>query len=247
MMEKAFTIMAQRDIDSRHWENCLSHVFKVNNMLPHSAFANEESPYFRWFEKTPSGKYLQIFGSDVRVNLPSDSNPKPRKHVDPPGHIAMYIGFNYDSVEHLCWNYQKFQTRQNPIERVGNDQCKFFRMLNPKLFVIPHNDPAYRKYLPDVEPLEAPAPQGEKILPFPVGIRVAKKFKNKLFFGTATKNVGGKFCYDINYDDGDFEHFDVDEFKLHTKMFRDAPMTPSKQIESTTFTTVTDDTKIILS
>ena len=73
-------------------------------------------------------------------------NPKQRKYVDPPGHIAKYIGFNYDSVEHLCWNYQKFQTRQNPIERFGNDQCNFFRMLNPKLFVIPHGDPAYAMY-----------------------------------------------------------------------------------------------------
>ena len=244
MMEKSFTIMAQRDIDSRHWEHCLAHVCKVNNMLPHSAFADEETPYFRWFEKIPSGKYLQIFGSDVRINTPLDNNPKPRKYIDPPGHIAKYIGFTYDSVAHLCWNYQKFQTRQNPIERVGNDQCKFFRMLNPKLFVIPHNDPAYAMYLPDDVADLMPDSDDKTILPPKNGIRIAKSFGKKEFFGTATKNVGGKFCYDVVYDDGDFEHFDVDEFSLHTEQFRDSPMTPSKQIESEIFSTVTNFTKI---
>ena len=65
MMEKSFTIMAQRDIDSRHWEHCLAHVCKVNNMLPHSAFADEETPYFRWFEKIPSGK--RKISSNLRI------------------------------------------------------------------------------------------------------------------------------------------------------------------------------------
>ena len=148
LMEKSFSLMAQRELDSRHWEHCLNHVSKVNNMLPHSAFGNEESPYIRWFEKTPSGRYLQIFGSDVRVNTPLDANPQPRKYIDPPGHIAKYIGFNYNSTEHLVWNHTKFQTRQDAVEHVGNDQCKFFRLLNPRLYVIPHNDKAYAEYAP---------------------------------------------------------------------------------------------------
>jgi len=214
MMEKSFTIMAQRDIDSRHWEHCLSHVFKVNNMLPHSAFGDQETPYERWFEKRPDGRYLQIFGSDVRVNNPIDANPLPRKYIDPPGHFAVYIGFNYDSVStHSVWDYTKFQTRGDPIEHVGNDQCKFFRALDPSLYLKSRNDPAYTMYLPDVEPLGdvGSKPTRPSVLK---GIRVAKLFRKKLYFGTATKNRGGKFCYDVNYDDGDFEHFNVSEFNL---------------------------------
>ena len=69
-------------------------------------------------------------------------------------------------------------------------------------------------------------------------------FKNKRYFGTATKNIGAKFCYDVNYDDGDFEHFDIKEFELHTSEFRDAPFAPHKQVESEVFSTVTDQTKI---
>jgi hypothetical protein len=244
LMEKSFTLMAQRECDSRHWEHSLSHVSRVNNMLPHSAFGHEESPYFRWFEKIPNGRYLQIFGCDVRVNTPKDYNPLPRKYIDPPGHISKYIGFNYDSVEHMCWNFQKYQTRQNPIEHVGNDQCKFFRILNSKLYVVPHGDPAYAAYVP--QPLDKATPKEVRTdqLPPPKGVRVAKTYKNKLYFGTATKNSGGKFCYDVRYDDTDFEHFVVQEFEEHTTLFRDAEFTPHKQVESEYFTTVTDFTKI---
>ena len=180
----------------------------------------------------------------MRINTPLDANPKPKKYMDPPGHISKYLGFNYDSVEHLCWNYQKFQTRQNPLEHVGNDQCKFFRMLNPKLFVVPHNDPAYAMYLPDVESQSVPVSAKPELLPPKNGIRIAKTFAKKQYFGTATKNVGGKFCYDVQYDDGDFEHFDIDEFTLHSEQFRNTPLTPSKQIESEVFSVVINNTKI---
>ena len=144
--------------------------------MPHSAFANEETPFYRWFETTPNGKYLQIFGSDVRVNIPQDNNPRPRKYVDSPGYIAKYIGFDYSSREHICWDYNKFQTRQNPVVYVGNDQCKFFRLLNSKFFVVPHSDPAYTEFLPYANKAETAA-QSE--LPVKTGIRIAKSFRNK--------------------------------------------------------------------
>jgi hypothetical protein len=240
MMEKSFSIMAQRDIDSRHWEHCLRHVYMVNNFLPHSAFLDEETPYFRWFEKKPNGKLLQIFGSDVRVNTPLDVNP--RKYIDPPGHIGVYIGFRFDSTEHLVWNYQKYQTRQEPVEKVGDAMCKFFRMFDPRLFLLTHDDLAYKKYLPD-RPVSDSVPKKHRSPP-KEGVRIAKQFKNKIYFGTATKNVGGKFPYDVHYDDHDFEHFSTKEFEYHTKLFRDTVMSPNKQIESTTFSIVTDFTRI---
>ena len=90
-MEKSFTIMAQRDIASQHWPHALSHVYKVQNCLPHSHI-NNETPYWRWFEKTPDLSRLHTFGCDVRVNVSIDL--KPKNYVDAPGYMAIYIGFD---------------------------------------------------------------------------------------------------------------------------------------------------------
>ena len=98
-------------------------------------------------------------------------------------------------------------------------------------------------YLPEMVPIDQITHDQIK-LPAKNGIRIAKTFNKKEYFSTVTKNVGGKFCFDVVYDDGDFDHFDIDEFALHTEQFRDSPMSPNKQIESETFSIVINYTKI---
>ena len=88
--------MAQNGLSAQYWGYCVSHVYMVNNMLPHATISNE-TPYWRWYEQNPNGRYLHIFGCDVRVNTPIENR---QKYIKPPAHIGVYIGFEYDSSVH---------------------------------------------------------------------------------------------------------------------------------------------------
>lgn len=46
-----------------------------------------------------------------------------------------------------------------------------------------------------------------------VGLRVAKRFKKQLYFGTITEILSGtKYKFHVEYDDGDAEDMDKNEF-----------------------------------
>ena len=225
-MEKAFTLMAQRDLSSQHWAHALEHVFKVNNCLPHSSI-NNETPYWRWYESVPEFGNVHTFGCDVRVNVPTELNP--RKYVDPPGYMALYIGFNYDSSAHKIFkpNYggQKYE-----ILMRGDRQCLFFELYDENLFLKQHDDPAYKEYFKnnskDPSFSGGDTKQNENSVP----IRIAKEFFGVVHYGTAVKNSGNtQYVYDVSYDDGDFETFTETEFQKAVSLFESQPDSIQKQ------------------
>ena len=135
MMEKAFTLMAQTGLEAKYWAFCISHVYMVNNCLPHSTLS-DETPYWRWYERDPDLRSLHIFGCDVRVNTP----PKLRKkYLTPPAEMGVYIGFEYDSASHIVY----FPSAGTGSYRTcGDGQCVFFEVLDDTNYLKKYTDKA---------------------------------------------------------------------------------------------------------
>ena len=206
MMEKSFSVMAQRALAPEYWAMCLEHVYEVSNFLPHSAFDNRESPYFRWTGDVPDMSRYRPFGCDVRVAIPRD-HPDYKKYVNDPAYIGIYVGELSGSGAHLVY---RPGSRGEPgsVKEVGERLCKFFDSYDEKLYLLTSENQVYRKYLqyettPGVVPL----------LPDKTDFRIAKKFGKDYYFGVASRNNElGDLKYDVRYDDGDFE--DMTDFEI---------------------------------
>ena len=224
-MEKAFAVMAQRDLASAHWPHALSHVFKVNNCLPQTSI-NNETPYWRWYEENPDLGNVHTFGCDVRVNVATEF--KPRKYVDPPGYMAIYIGFDYDSSAHKIFK-PSYGANKYVIEQRGDRHCQFFELFDNNLFLKQHDDAAYVEYFHNKT--KGPALSGgENTIKSALPVRIAKKFWDVLYFGTAVKNNSdGQYPYNVTYDDGDFETFSESEFTKSVSLFASQPDSIQKQ------------------
>jgi hypothetical protein len=197
MMEKSFTLMAQRGLAPQYWSMCLKHVYMVNNYLPHTAVDNQ-SPYWRWYDKNPDAKKLHIFGCDCRVNIPIEQR---KKYVEAPAIMGVYVGFNTNNSAHKIF-IPSINGKPAYVKKVGDADAKFFELQDENLYLKTYTDPAYKKYLYNeatvVEDTEKQAKENKTV-------RVAKYFNSKLYFGTAKANASTNFPWDIFYDDGDFE------------------------------------------
>ena len=214
MMEKSFSVMAQRDLPASYWAMCLHHVYHVENCLPHSAFNNRESPYMRWFEKRPDLSKFHTFGCDVRVTIPRDS-PKRQKYVEPPGYIGIYVGEAQDSSGHLVYKPGS-AGEKGSIENVGDALCKFFEAYDPNLYLKTATDEVYQKYFHGMKvKLEETRQPGKETF------RIAQKFADIVHFGTAKRRSEepGDFTYDVIYDDGDRETMTLAELEMAKSLF----------------------------
>ena len=222
MMEKSFTLMAQRDLAPAYWALCLQHVYKVNNYLPHSYLNDEDSPYHRWFDDLPDCKDLHSFGCDVRAGIPLDKSSKRKKYSDAPAYMGIYVGFDDASSSHLIYRPGIGGAKGN-VNDVGDRLCKFFEAYDPNNFMKPHDHPDYNKYLPQTVPSKSDA--------VPIltknSCRIVKTFNKDKFFGTATPDKeSGEYAYNIVYDDGDLENMTTEEFnecKAACKLLDDDP------------------------
>ena len=101
MMEKSFSILAQRDLPAQFWAMALRHAYMVANCLPHSHFDDADTPYRRWYDERPDFSRTHLFGCDVRVNIPLDSGYK--KYKDAKAFIGIYVGWSHNSSSHQIW------------------------------------------------------------------------------------------------------------------------------------------------
>ena len=234
MMEKSFTVMAQRDIAAQHWAHALSHVVKVNNCLPHSSI-NNETPYWRWYESRPKFTNVKPFGCDVRVNTPKED--KPKKYIDPPGWMGIYIGFDYDSSSHKVFKPSHGAYKWK-IVNCGDRQCKFFDLIDTNLYLKEYTDPAYVEYFKKNKSRKGPEPLGgeeneeEKLVTDKAStpVRVCKKYGSVLYYGTATlSDEDSAYPYNVRYDDGDFETMTKSEYDEAVKLFNLQPASLTKQ------------------
>ena len=219
MTAKAFTVMAQRDLSSAYWGNALEHVYYMENVLPHRAFDNKESPYIRWYEHKPDLANFHTFGCDVRCYVPTDA-PKRVKFVNPPAWMGIYVGELADSSSHKVYRSGQ-DGNPGTVEHVGDRLCKFYEAYDPNLYLKSYDDPIYQKYLRADGSVVDEIPQ-----PTSRSFRICKRFAKDIFFATVTPNVeGGEFTFNVAYDDGDFEHMTPEEIKQGRALFASVEQT----------------------
>jgi len=218
LTQKAFTVMAQRDVAAEHWAHALSHVTKIHNMLPHKAL-NGDTPFWIWFQSIPDCSNLHPFGCDVRVNLSPETGQR-RKFIEPPGEMGIYIGFDYERMtSSMIWFPGTRTTKQRTVFR-GDIDCLFFELLDANLFLRSRGDPAYKMY--DIAEA-GPDPRLAEAVPEAASddFRVAKEFAGVIHFGNAKLKDKSKegYCYEVKYDDGDGESMTVAEIEPYRLLF----------------------------
>ena len=202
----------------------LQHAYAVENMMPHAAFGDKESPYFRWYGKRPDVHLLHCFGCDVRVNVPLDSG-RARKWVDERAYVGIYVGFKRNSSAHIVW---KPGTAGEPgsLDYPGERMCKFFERFDEHLYLRTSDNPDFREFA-GLQPTTADDALGT-VPPDGKEYRVCKWFplQKDYFYGTAVKNnTPGDFAYDVSYDDGDVENMTAAVFGKAVALFEEKSRT----------------------
>ena len=154
MTQKAFCSLAHRDLGPMFWGYAVLYAYKINNLLPHSAFNDEDSPYRRWHDATPECKLLRAFGCDVRVNVPHDSGQF-QKYALPNAWISIYIGpKKIGSSTHKIFR-PAFGGAKATVEDVGEAECLFFESFDKNNFLKVFEGSDYDKYIMPAEQRKA--------------------------------------------------------------------------------------------
>ena len=211
-MQKAFCLLAHKSLTPQYWAYALLYASEMNNLMPHSAFGNKETPYWRWHERIPDLSGVHCFGSDVRINVPLDSGEW-KKYATPKGWMGIYVGFDLNTPnQHSVFKPGEHGVPGSHADYHSRD-CKFFEGIDEHNYLKSSDHPDFQKY--------AQLPKtGEQVYHPPdssVGDlrRVAKKYNGQWYYGTASDDTDtGVYKYNVLYDDGDFEGMTTEEFKV---------------------------------
>ena len=226
MMRHAFCILAQRDLPAQFWLMALKHVYMVLACCPHAHFNDKDTPFRRWYDKTPNLKLLRGFGADVRVHVPKD-HPDFKKYTNPRAFMGIYIGYKLSSSAHKVWR-PAHDGVKGEVVYPGDRLCKFFESFDDHNFLRPTSNADFIKYagIEDTGKSNEEKPIGD-------GIRICKWFGSELCFGTVTESgEKGDFAFDVNYDDGDYENMDKAELDDCLKLYEKNKGNPSSQQKS---------------